>query len=76
MYAKLYNGIVVMWYQYFDSFIGVLEAHPYIFLFVGLFFAGETVLLPAIYFALDGKLHMPYVILTFLLATATADFMW
>lgn len=65
-----------MWEQYFDSFIGTLGAHPYIFLFVGLLFAGETVLLPAIYFALDGRLHMPHVILTALLATATADFMW
>ncbi len=73
------NCIIIrlfMWDQYFNSFIDVFGTYPYIFLFIGIIFAGEAVLLPAIYFALDGKLHMPYVILTFLLATATADFTW
>jgi membrane protein DedA with SNARE-associated domain len=65
-----------MWAEYFDSFVGTLGAHPYIFLFIGLLFAGETILLPAIYFALDGKLHMPHVILTAIVATVVSDYVW
>jgi membrane protein DedA with SNARE-associated domain len=65
-----------MFEQYLDIFIGVVGNHPYIFIFIGLLFAGETILLPAIYFALDGKLHMPHVILTAIIATLVSDYVW
>jgi membrane protein DedA with SNARE-associated domain len=65
-----------MWTEYIDTFIGSLGAYAYALIFLGLLVAGESVLLPAIYFALDGKLHMPYVILIALVATAIADAFW
>lgn len=62
--------------QYIDSLFGTFSAHPYIFLFIGLLFVGETVLLPAIYFTLSGKLHLPYVIAIALVATLLSDVFW
>lgn len=62
--------------QYINSLLGTFIAHPYIILFVGLLFAGETFLLPAIYFALDGKLHLSYVVGIAMLATMIADVFW
>jgi len=56
--------------------IALFGSHPYALLFVGMFFAGETVLLPAIYFALRGDLHLSYVIAIALAATVASDFVW
>ncbi len=61
---------------YFQNIVQVLESHPYVFIFIGLLFAGETVLLPAVYFAMTGKLELPYVIAVALPATITADLFW
>ncbi len=62
--------------QYLDSILGTFVAHPYITIFIGLFFLGETILIPAIYFALSGKLQMPYVLLVYMTAIMTADIFW
>ncbi|MEK7607478.1 MAG: hypothetical protein AAB484_00935 [Patescibacteria group bacterium] len=62
--------------QYLDSLLGTFSAHPYIILFVGLLFAGETFLLPAIYFALADKLHLSYVFAIAMSATMIADVFW
>lgn len=51
-------------------------AHPYAIVFVGLLFAGETILLPAIYVALPGRIELSYVVALALLATLIADTFW
>ncbi|MBI5134477.1 MAG: VTT domain-containing protein [Candidatus Taylorbacteria bacterium] len=62
--------------SYFQSILDTASLHPYIFIFVGLIFAGEAVLLPAVYFALAGKLSMPYVVAVAVAATTLADLAW
>ena len=62
--------------EFAQSLLGTFQAHPYIILFIGLFFAGEAFLLPAIYFALAGKLHMSYVVGIAVLSTTIADLFW
>lgn len=58
------------------SFISTLELHPYAFLFVGLLFAGETLLLPAIYLSFTDELSLTLVVATSVLATTIADSFW
>ena len=59
-----------------ELFFAAFGSYPYIILFVGMLFAGETVLLPAIYFALAGRLHLSYVVAVALVATISSDFVW
>lgn len=62
--------------EFLDPMQGLLFAHPYLFLFVGLLFAGEMVLLPAIYLAVTGRLEFAYVVSVAIAATLTSDFAW
>jgi membrane protein DedA with SNARE-associated domain len=50
--------------------------YEYWFLFLGLFCLGETVLLPAIYFSLEGKLNIWWVITIATLANIISDIIW
>jgi membrane protein DedA with SNARE-associated domain len=63
-----------------DTFIhaitGAFTSYPYIFIFIGLIFAGESILLPAIYFALRGELTLSYVVAIALVSTLIADLFW
>lgn len=61
---------------YIDKIMELFYIHPYLLLFVGLLFAGESILLPAIYAALLGKLEMSYVIGIAMLATTISDCCW
>jgi membrane protein DedA with SNARE-associated domain len=54
----------------------VLSAHPYAFILVGMFFAGETVLIPALYLCAIGKLSLFYVFSVALFSTLISDFIW
>jgi membrane protein DedA with SNARE-associated domain len=56
--------------------LALFSSHPYAILFVGMFFAGESVLLPALYFSLKGELDLSYVIAIAITATVAADFAW
>jgi membrane protein DedA with SNARE-associated domain len=56
----------------YNIFIG----HPYVFLFIGMFFLGETILLPAIYISFQGGLNPAKVILICTIATLIADLVW
>lgn len=60
----------------FQSILGSVQAHPYLFLFVGMFFAGETILLPAIFLAITGRLSLAQVILIATAATLLSDLVW
>lgn len=54
--------------------MGVLSAHPYLSIFVGMLFAGELVLLPAIYLSVTGRLEISLVILIAIATTLLKDF--
>lgn len=56
--------------------LGGVHAHPYLFLFVGLLFTGETVLLPAIFLAISGTLLLVPVILIAIAAASLSDLAW
>jgi len=56
--------------------LSVLSAHPYLFIFLGMIFAGEIVLLPAIYLAVTGRLNLFYVVGLSLAATLISDLFW
>lgn len=56
--------------------LDVLYAHPYLFIFVGMIFAGEVVLIPAIYLAATGQLDIQLVIVLSVIATLLSDFIW
>lgn len=53
-----------------------LADHPYAFIFVGLLFAGELILLPAIYLAITGWLQLEYVFAVAVPAMALSDLVW
>jgi membrane protein DedA with SNARE-associated domain len=59
-----------------ESLLGTFSAHPYIILFIGLLFTGEAFLLPAVYLALSGKLHLSYIVGIAMISTAIADIFW
>lgn len=63
----------VPWLGGFGMAIG---AHPYIFIFIGLIFGGETILLPSIYLAIVGALNLSYVTALMVLATIVSDIIW
>jgi membrane protein DedA with SNARE-associated domain len=65
-----------MFESYFETALYAFTAHPYAILFVGLLLAGESILLPAIYLAIAGRLSMPYVVAIAMLSTTLADLAW
>lgn len=65
-----------MWLEIVQPFLDLLSDHPYAFMFVGLMFAGELILLPAIYMAVTGRLQIEYVFAVGVAATALSDVVW
>ena len=51
-------------------------AHAYLLLFLGLFLGGETVLVPAVYFALNGGLDLATLLAISVVATLMSDSLW
>jgi membrane protein DedA with SNARE-associated domain len=51
-------------------------AHPYLIVFIGMLFAGESVLLPAMHYALLGKLEPAFVIAVALASMMLSDVVW
>lgn len=62
--------------EIFQFILGALYAHPYLFIFAGLIFAGELVLLPSIYLATTGRLELTSVVALAVVATLISDFIW
>lgn len=62
--------------EFLQPFVGSLSAHPYLFMFVGMLFVGELVLLPAIYLAVSGRLSLATVIGIAVAATVLSDLVW
>lgn len=66
----------IMYPESLQPLLTLLSEHPYAFIFVGLLFAGELVLLPAIYLAITGRLQLEYVIAVAVSAMALSDLVW
>ena len=62
--------------EFLQPLLTHLADHPYAFIFVGLLFAGELVLLPAIYLAITGWLQLEYVFAVAVPAMALSDLVW
>lgn len=65
-----------MFPEFLQPLLTLLSDHPYAFIFVGLLFAGELVLLPAIYLAITGRLQLEYVFAVAVPAMALSDLVW
>ncbi|MEX1273736.1 MAG: DedA family protein [Gammaproteobacteria bacterium] len=65
-----------MFPDFLQPLLTLLSDHPYAFIFVGLLFAGELVLLPAIYLAVTGRLQLEYVFAVAVTAMALSDLVW
>jgi membrane protein DedA with SNARE-associated domain len=53
-----------------------ISPHPYAYLFIGMLLAGETVLLPAIYFSLSGMLRIEAVVAISIISNIISDAVW
>lgn len=56
--------------------IGILAEHPYLYAFIALLFAGESILLPVIFIAVSGRLDMDKVVAIAVAATVISDSAW
>ena len=65
-----------MFPEFLQPLFVLLSEHPYVFIFVGLLFAGELVLLPSIYLAVTGRLQLEYVFAVAVIAMALSDLVW
>ena len=61
---------------FLQGLLAPLALHPYVFIFVGLFFFGETVFLPSLYLAFKGTLDVSTVIVLMILASLLSDLVW
>ena len=63
-------------FAFLQDLFAPLSLHPYVFIFIGMFFFGETVFFPALYLAFRGTLEVPAVIMLMIAATILADSVW
>ena len=56
--------------------LSLVQAHPFLFIFIGMLVAGEAVLLPAIFLATTGQLDLAAVISLAVLAMLLSDLAW
>ncbi len=56
--------------------LALLQAHSYLFLFLGMLVGGESVLIPAVYLAISGKLAYAPLFFFAALATIVSDSVW
>jgi membrane protein DedA with SNARE-associated domain len=63
-------------YAFLENLLAPLSLHPYVFIFIGMFFFGETVFFPALYLAFRGTLSVSSVIELMIAATILSDLVW
>lgn len=63
-------------YAFLQDLLSPLSLHPYVFIFIGLFFFGETVFFPALYVAFRGVLPVSAVIELMVAAAVLSDLVW
>lgn len=59
-----------------EHLLASIATHPYMYLFVGLIFGGETALLPALYLGAKGVLDTVWISLIMIAATLVSDTVW
>ncbi len=59
-----------------QSFLEPFSLHPYIFIFIGLFFFGETVFFPSLYLAFRGTFDTSVIIGLMISAALLSDLVW
>lgn len=62
--------------EFLQPLLDLMSAYPYLFFFVAMIFAGEVVLLPAIYMAVTGRLDLLPVVTLSITATMISDIFW
>lgn len=62
--------------DFLQPLISLLQAYPFLFIFIGMLVAGEVVLLPAIFLAVTGHISLPAVISLAIMATILSDLAW
>ncbi|HEX6928298.1 MAG TPA: DedA family protein [Gammaproteobacteria bacterium] len=62
--------------EFMQPLADAVSDRPYLFIFIGLLFAGELVLIPAIYLAVTGRLELGWVFLAAVSAMGISDFAW
>lgn len=63
-------------FDFLQRLITLLQAYPLLFIFFGMLFAGEVVLLPAVFLAVTGRLDLAAVLSVAILATVLSDLAW
>lgn len=58
------------------NFIELITLYKYPFLFMGMFFFGEAVFIPAVYLSFEGQISLAGVIIISIAANIVADFVW
>ncbi len=61
---------------FLQGLLAPLSLHPYVFIFIGMFFLGESVFFPALYLAFRGTLHVATVIELMVAAAMLSDLVW
>lgn len=62
--------------EFIQPLLDAVSDHPYLFIFVGLLFAGELILLPSIYLAVTGRLELEWVFVVAVAAMGISDLVW
>ncbi len=63
-------------YTLLQDLLAPLSLHPYVFIFIGMFFFGETVFFPALYLAFRGTLEVAIIIELMIAAALLSDLIW
>lgn len=63
-------------FDFLQPLIDLIQAYPFLFIFLGMLVAGELVLLPSIFLAATGHLDLAAVISLAILATVLSDLAW
>jgi membrane protein DedA with SNARE-associated domain len=58
------------------NFVELLTLYKYPFVFIGMFFFGEAVFIPAIYLSFEGQISLSGVLVISVLANIISDFVW
>lgn len=62
--------------EFIQPLLDAVADQPYLFIFIGLLFAGELVLLPSIYLAVTGRLELEWVFVVAVAAMGISDLVW
>lgn len=70
------HGNEQMLLEFIQPLLDAVRDQPYLFIFIGLLFAGELILLPSIYLAVTGRLELEWVFIVAVAAMGLSDLVW